>query len=196
MDKSIILHHYKEIRFRAFVRHKEFGTTGSDLLRNFALRIFHISEETGLSRTSLNTSRLFSLLNQFQASVTHAFHEKSVIRMRPAGIIRTARYAVVATNAFVRIIANQTVFVVVISTEGTSLNAGERPNNADIEPADLQVFFLPSENANIRSKPVAARNRAIMHFGKVGLRTGHNTGSAADALCSIKRCANCFSFRP
>ena len=181
------LHHYKEIRFRAFVRHKEFGTTGSDLLRNIALRIFHISEETGLSRTSLNSSRLFSLLNQFQASVTHAFHGKFVIRMRPAGIIRTARYAVVAANAFVRIIANQTVFVVVIGTEGTSLNAGSVRTMLTLNQQIYRSSFFRAKNANIRSKPVATRNRAIMHFRKVGLRTGHNTGSAADALCSIKK---------
>lgn len=66
------LHHYKEIRFRAFIRHKEFGTTGSDLLRKFRFADLSHLRRNGLERTSEHKQVVLPV-ESISSTVTHAF---------------------------------------------------------------------------------------------------------------------------
>ena len=107
--------------------------------------------------------------------------------MTPASVVRAAGNTVVSADALIRIISDKTVFIVIVRAKGTSLNARCVFALLALNQQIDRTTFFRTENTNIGCGPVSLRNALVVHFREIGLRTGQNAGTAADALCGIKK---------
>ena len=166
-----------------------------NLLRNFGVRVKRISKEARVDRANSDASWLQALTNAFKASVTHALGGKTVERVRPTAVVRARSNTVVATNATIWVVSYETVFVVIIRSKGTGVNARCIRTLLALNQDLNWTSAINLDLTDVGAKPAFTRDIGVDDFRVVGFKTRDDAGRAADATGGVKEVRQLYFFR-
>ena len=165
----------------------------ANLLRNVAFRIVDITEKACTDRTNAHAGRLQSVFDTLQTAATHALGGQSRNRVRPTRVVGARCDAVVTADATLRIIANQTVFIVVVSAERAGFHTGRfRTVLALHEKLYRTLGQIGRVAADVGSQPVLAFDVTADHFGIICFDAAYDASLAADTFRRIKKMRKLF----